>query len=179
MTRTAARVGRLSPSVPVMDVPGSRPTPVAVPAARRRRSRPAAPWRPPARRGADRSRGAGWRRRRGPTHACGDGGNCEPPRCRSASQSRTLPGDIRQKSPREQAQRWRGPARSWRGRVSAAAVRRQRGSELFQPSERARAAQTVRRWRPLSRRDFKMALPARVDMRLRNPWVLARFRVFG
>ena len=41
------------------------------------------------------------------------------------------------------------------------------------------AAQTVSRWRPLSRRDFKMALPARVDMRLRKPWVLARFRVFG
>ncbi len=39
--------------------------------------------------------------------------------------------------------------------------------------------QTVRRWRPLSRRDFKMARPARVDMRLRNPWVRARFRVLG
>jgi hypothetical protein len=31
----------------------------------------------------------------------------------------------------------------------------------------------------LSRRDFRIARPARVDMRLRNPWVLARFRVFG
>ncbi len=39
--------------------------------------------------------------------------------------------------------------------------------------------QTVRRWRPLSRRDFRIERPARVDMRLRNPWVLARFRVFG
>ena len=39
--------------------------------------------------------------------------------------------------------------------------------------------QTVRRWRPLSRRDFRMARPARVDMRLRKPWVFARLRVLG
>ena len=51
----------------------------------------------------------------------------------------------------------------------------------MRPTVRAgtRGPQTVRRWRPLSRRDFKMARPARVDMRLRNPWVRARFRVFG
>ncbi len=41
------------------------------------------------------------------------------------------------------------------------------------------APQTVSRWRPLSRRDFKMARPALVDMRFRNPWVRARFRVLG
>ena len=31
----------------------------------------------------------------------------------------------------------------------------------------------------MRRRDFKMERPARVDMRLRKPWVLARLRVFG
>jgi hypothetical protein len=52
---------------------------------------------------------------------------------------------------------------------------------VIRPTLRAgtRPPQTVRRWRPLSRRDFKMARPARVDMRLRNPWVRARFRVLG
>ena len=51
----------------------------------------------------------------------------------------------------------------------------------MRPTVRAgtRGPQTVRRWRPLSRRDFKMARPARVDMRLRNPWVRALFLVFG
>ena len=59
---------------------------------------------------------------------------------------------------------------------SAKAARR-----VMRPTVRGgtRGLQTVRRWRPLSRRDFKMARPARVDMRLRNPWVRARFRVFG
>ncbi len=59
---------------------------------------------------------------------------------------------------------------------SANAARR-----VMRPTVRTgtRRPQTVRRWRPLSRRDFKMARPARVDMRLRNPWVRARFRVFG
>ena len=52
---------------------------------------------------------------------------------------------------------------------------------VIRPTVRAGTSgpQTVRRWRPLSRRDFKMARPARVDMRLRNPWVRARFRVLG
>jgi hypothetical protein len=52
---------------------------------------------------------------------------------------------------------------------------------VMRPTVRAGTGgpQTVRRWRPLSRRDFKMARPARVDMRLRNPWVRALFRVFG
>ena len=52
---------------------------------------------------------------------------------------------------------------------------------VIRPTVRAgtRGPQTVSRWRPLSRRDFKMARPARVDMRLRNPCVRARFRVFG
>jgi hypothetical protein len=39
--------------------------------------------------------------------------------------------------------------------------------------------QTLRRRRPLSRRARMMARPPRVDIRLRKPWVLARFRVFG
>jgi hypothetical protein len=77
------------------------------------------------------------------------------------------------------ARRWRGPGHSSPGRGIVAADETRCGSEFFQPSGRAQAAQTVRRWRPLSRRDFKMARPARVDMRLRKPWVLARFRVLG
>ena len=36
-----------------------------------------------------------------------------------------------------------------------------------------------RRTRPLARRDFRMARPARVDMRCRNPCRLARLRLFG
>jgi hypothetical protein len=41
------------------------------------------------------------------------------------------------------------------------------------------AAQTVSRRRPLSRLARRIALPPLVDIRLRNPWVLARLRVFG
>jgi hypothetical protein len=47
------------------------------------------------------------------------------------------------------------------------------------PYLQARRTQTVSLWRPLSRRDFRIARPARVDMRFRKPWVLARFRLFG
>ena len=36
-----------------------------------------------------------------------------------------------------------------------------------------------RRTRPLARRDLMMARPARVDIRCRNPWRLARLRLFG
>ncbi|MCU1493454.1 MAG: hypothetical protein JWO62_1218 [Acidimicrobiaceae bacterium] len=39
--------------------------------------------------------------------------------------------------------------------------------------------QADRRTRPLRRRAFKIAWPARVDMRWRKPWRLARFLVFG
>jgi hypothetical protein len=39
--------------------------------------------------------------------------------------------------------------------------------------------QAERRWRPLSRLDLMMACPARVDIRWRNPCLLARRRLFG
>ena len=39
--------------------------------------------------------------------------------------------------------------------------------------------QAESRWRPFSRRAFRMARPARVRMRRRNPWVLARRRLLG
>jgi hypothetical protein len=39
--------------------------------------------------------------------------------------------------------------------------------------------QTVKRLRPLSRRRLSVSRPARVCMRARNPWVLARLRFFG
>src|SRR5207237_1224276 len=35
------------------------------------------------------------------------------------------------------------------------------------------------RCRPFSRRAFRMARPARVDIRWRNPWFLARLRLLG
>ena len=62
------------------------------------------------------------------------------------------------------------------------ALQLREGSACGDPSDRRRrhlGPQTVSRWRPLSRRDFRIARPARVDMRLRKPWVLARFRVLG
>lgn len=40
-------------------------------------------------------------------------------------------------------------------------------------------AQADRRTRPLRRRAFRIAWPARVDMRWRKPWRFARFLVFG
>jgi hypothetical protein len=42
-----------------------------------------------------------------------------------------------------------------------------------------RPDQAVRLWRPLRRRDDRMARPALVDMRCRNPCFLARFLTFG
>ncbi len=39
--------------------------------------------------------------------------------------------------------------------------------------------QADRRWRPLSRRERNTARPARVDIRCRNPWRLARRRLLG
>ncbi len=39
--------------------------------------------------------------------------------------------------------------------------------------------QAERRLRPLARRAFKIARPARVDIRLRNPWVRLRFILLG
>jgi len=41
------------------------------------------------------------------------------------------------------------------------------------------ADQADRRWRPLSRRDLRMARPARVLIRARKPCFLARWRLFG
>jgi len=47
------------------------------------------------------------------------------------------------------------------------------------PPDQAREDQTVSWWRPLSRRAFKTARPARVRIRARKPCVLARLRWFG
>ena len=68
------------------------------------------------------------------------------------------------------------------GRPGPGALQRREGSAGRDPSDRPcrhATPQTVSRWRPLSRRDFRMARPARVDMRLRKPWVRARLRVLG
>ena len=48
----------------------------------------------------------------------------------------------------------------------------------FEP-DRALCAQTVSSWRPLSRRAFRMARPARVRIRARKPCVLALFLLLG
>jgi hypothetical protein len=39
--------------------------------------------------------------------------------------------------------------------------------------------QADRRLRPFARRAFKIARPARVDIRARNPWVRLRFILLG
>lgn len=41
------------------------------------------------------------------------------------------------------------------------------------------AGQADSLWRPLRRRALRIARPARVDMRWRNPWFFARLRLFG
>jgi hypothetical protein len=48
-----------------------------------------------------------------------------------------------------------------------------------QPVLGGQHAQALRLERPLRRRADKIARPARVRMRNRNPWVLARRRLFG
>ena len=179
MTRTAARTGRLGPPSPLMDVPGPNRPHVAWLAAHRRRTRLVESGLRLARPAGGTSRGARSSRPHGPTPAYDDGANYARRRYRSAFQLHIRPADIHQGNRWRRIRMWRGPCRSSPARGTAAAAQRQRESGSFQPSGWARAAQTVSRWRPLSRLDFKMALPARVDMRLRKPWVLARFRVFG
>ena len=78
---------------------------------------------------------------------------------------------------------WRGPRSAWsrlglprtpagcrevRTRTGAGAPRAARGRPQAESSER-----------PLARRAERMARPARVRMRRRKPWVLARRRLFG
>ena len=58
---------------------------------------------------------------------------------------------------------------------------RDKGAPLADSSDRPRShdAQTVSLRRPLSRLARRIALPPLVAIRARNPWVLARLRVFG
>lgn len=130
-------------------------------------------------RAGGRCRGGESRPRFGQIPAYAGGASSGPPRCRNSSQLRTLPGDIVHGRRDRPAQKWPGPVHSSPAPGTAVAGRMLLGFGFFQPSVGPRAAQTVRRWRPLSRRDFKMARPARVDMRLRKPCVLALFLVFG
>ena len=53
------------------------------------------------------------------------------------------------------------------------------GRRVTDPPEGGAHGQAERRWRPLRRRALRMVRPARVDMRWRKPWFLARFRVLG
>ena len=124
-------------------------------------------------------REGGWLRCSSPTRASAGVASSGPRHCRSVSQLRTRPGDKRPRRRGQPAQTWRVPARNLPDNGNVAVGRMLLGFGFFQPSWEARGAQTVRRWRPFSRRDFRMARPARVDMRLRKPCVLARLRVFG
>ena len=56
----------------------------------------------------------------------------------------------------------------------AGAAKRGEGRPVGDGSDQADS-----RWRPLRRRADRMARPDRVDMRWRNPCLLARLRVFG
>ena len=71
----------------------------------------------------------------------------------------------------------------WTRAPGAAATRAQRCGELAaapQPGRgREHAGQAESRERPLARRPARMARPARVRIRRRNPWVFARRRLFG
>ena len=176
----AARTARLEEgSAFFMTAFGRMSGPAPGPLERVGRTAPGRTVRQPGRPGEDRCHEEGRPRCSVPTLASASEGNCAPRRCRNVSQLHTPPGDIHPRYRGQQAQRWRGRVRSWPGHGSVAGGRMLPGFGFFQPSWGARAAQTVRRWRPLSRRDFKMARPARVDMRLRKPCVLARLRVFG
>ncbi len=178
--RMAARVARFRRvSSFFMMIPALIGTLVTEPPVRTSRTGPARSAQRQARPGAGRYPGEGCRRCPVPTPACAGEANCGPRHCHSVSQLRTPPGDTRPGRPGQRAQRSRAPARNSPAHGNVAVGRRPPWFGFFQPSWGARATQTVRRWRPLSRRDFRMARPARVDMRLRKPCVLARLRVFG
>jgi hypothetical protein len=71
---------------------------------------------------------------------------------------------------------------TWTGPGSAATGAQRRGKVVAAPQPgagREHAGQAESRERPLARRPARIARPARVRMRRRNPWVLARRRLFG
>src|SRR5580700_9886872 len=70
-------------------------------------------------------------------------------------------------------------ARPRHGRPADEGRRRYSDGGCARQNVRSRRPQTVSRRRPLSRLARRVALPPLVDIRLRNPWVLARLRVFG
>src|ERR1035441_10217726 len=72
-----------------------------------------------------------------------------------------------------------GVARPRRGQPADEGGQRYSGGGCVRQNVRSRRPQTVSRRRPLSRLARRVALPPLVDIRLRNPWVLARLRVFG
>ena len=72
-----------------------------------------------------------------------------------------------------------GVARPRRGQPAGEGRQRYSGGGCARQNVRSRRPQTVSRRRPLSRLARRVALPPLVDIRLRNPWVLARLRVFG
>ena len=71
---------------------------------------------------------------------------------------------------------------TWTGPGSAATGAQRRGKVVAAPQPgagREHAGQAESRERPLARRPARIARPARVRIRRRNPWVLARRRLFG
>jgi hypothetical protein len=66
------------------------------------------------------------------------------------------------------------------GAAATSAQRRGKLGAAPQPGAgREHARQAESRERPLARRPARMARPARVRIRRRNPWVFARRRLFG
>jgi hypothetical protein len=178
--RTAARTGREVPtSASLTIVPVPTPRPAAALVGRARRIHLVRSARQPARPGGGRHPAATCRLWPEPFPACGGVMSFAPRHCHRPFQLHIPPGGIYRLRPNRPERRWPGRDHNWPGIGIAAADRRQCGSVLVQSSGRARATQTVRRWRPLSRRDFKMARPARVDIRLRKPCVFALLRVLG
>ncbi len=128
---------------------------------------------------------------RGPDHgACAGPGSARPrrprpysPRSRPGLARRSLAGRAGDRRPGA-APRDGPPAVSARTPSASASVRlREARAVTVAPADRhrrqARAGQALTRARPLRRRAARIARPARVRMRSRNPCVFARWRLFG
>ena len=128
---------------------------------------------------------------RGPDDAACAGPCCARPRLPRPYSRRSRPGRARRG--RAGIAGDQRPAAGLRGGRHAASARTPSASASVRPREaraitvapaglhrrQARAGQTLTRARPLRRRAARIARPARVRMRSRNPCVFARRRLFG
>jgi hypothetical protein len=128
-----------------------------------------------------------------PGGAAGDGPGCEPRRRRRRGRPRSRPavGCVRRQCRRCHRRRcrdcrhlehgarqggWERSPRSGRGQRAASRQSRCGAATGRRPGARRQAES---RERPLARRPARIARPARVRIRRRNPWVFARRRLFG